>query len=181
MVTNKRTKTVSLTLTKSDEYLIEDFLKRSNIKTKIYTVHKEDKNPRVQINIGSKNLFEDLEKLGCVSDKSHKEHLEIPNIREDLISHFIRGFFDGDGISYKNQRLGFCGHYDILSFIYNHINQILKNPTKIHITFNRFNHIYYMTYSKKEEVQQIVSYIYKDLKNQPFLKRKYEIYRPLLQ
>ena len=39
----------------------------------------------------------------------------------------------------------------------------------------------YMTYSKKEEVQQIVSYIYKDLKNQPFLKRKYEIYRPLLQ
>ena len=125
-------------------------------------------------------MFEDLSILGCLPNKSHLKHLEIPILQPTLISHFIRGFYDGDGICYKDGRIGFCGHYDILNFIYNHLNTILDKPTNVHLTYNSKNNIYYLTYNVENEIQQIVQYIYKDLSNQPFLKRKYETYRPLL-
>ena len=49
-----------------------------------------------RIIVGSKKACEDLIKLGCTPKKSLI--LKFPkNIREDLLSHFIRGYFDGDG------------------------------------------------------------------------------------
>lgn len=105
---------VSLTITHTDRYLIEKFLEVSKIETPIYITHPTDKNPRCQINIGSKRMYEDLIRLGCVPNKSGQEHLVMPEIPNHLKSHFIRGYYDGDGIAYKDLRLGFCGHYDIL-------------------------------------------------------------------
>lgn len=168
-------------MTCSDQYLIEDFLRISNVRTPIYITHKEDTHPRSQININSKCMFEDLINLGCVPDKSHAKHLKLPDIKPELIPDFIRGYYDGDGICYSDGRIGFCGHYDVLLYIYKYINTLLPTPTKTHLNYNKSNNIYYLTYSRLSEIQQIVKCIYKDLKDQPFLKRKYKTYRPLLQ
>lgn len=43
----------------------------------------------------SNKMVSDLEKYGCVERKTFK--LKFPNLNENLISHFIRGYFDGDG------------------------------------------------------------------------------------
>lgn len=47
----------------------------------------------------SKHICESLEKLGVIQNKSLK--LEFPNISEELYSHFLRGYFDGDGSIYQ--------------------------------------------------------------------------------
>lgn len=49
-----------------------------------------------QIRIYSKKIVSDLEKYGVVQNKS-KKICNIPNIPKNLIHHFIRGYFDGDG------------------------------------------------------------------------------------
>lgn len=48
-----------------------------------------------QIIINSKKIVEDLENNGCVNNKSFI--IERPPIKKDLIRHFLRGYYDGDG------------------------------------------------------------------------------------
>lgn len=51
----------------------------------------------------SKHMCEVLNDIGMIPNKSLK--LEFPNIQENLYSHFIRGYFDGDGSIYKHCKL----------------------------------------------------------------------------
>ena len=68
----------------------------------------------------SSHMKDALISLGCVSKKTTT--LRFPSIREDLILHFIRGYFDGDGsisyVSTKNEyKFRMCGTYEFLSSI----------------------------------------------------------------
>ncbi len=47
------------------------------------------------IQIGSKDLFTDLEKMGFTPNKS--KNLMMPKISNTLFKHFVRGYFEGDG------------------------------------------------------------------------------------
>ena len=49
-----------------------------------------------EISIASKILTTDLSNFGFGQNKTYNE-LHIPNISEDLIRHFLRGYFDGEG------------------------------------------------------------------------------------
>lgn len=51
------------------------------------------------LNMNSRHLCNSLEKLGAVRNKSLV--LEFPNIPKDLYSHFVRGYYDGDGSVYR--------------------------------------------------------------------------------
>lgn len=48
------------------------------------------------VQITSCRLLRDLVRLGCVERKSYKE-LQVPDMPEDMVVHFWRGVFDGDG------------------------------------------------------------------------------------
>lgn len=48
----------------------------------------------------SEKLVKDLIKLGCTPRKTFT--IKFPNISNDLIPHFVRGLFDGDGCAYWN-------------------------------------------------------------------------------
>lgn len=50
----------------------------------------------VALYINSKILYEDLGNYGIVPNKTYKE-LSLPNLPNELMRHFIRGYFDGDG------------------------------------------------------------------------------------
>jgi hypothetical protein len=57
-------------------------------------------------------IVSDLYKHGCVNNKTFK--IKLPKLREDLIRHFIRGYFDGDGcISLPNIKI--LGNEDFIS------------------------------------------------------------------
>lgn len=53
-----------------------------------------------RLQIGSKEWFQDLTVLGFTANKSNT--LTFPDVPEDLLGDFVRGYFDGDGCVYFN-------------------------------------------------------------------------------
>ena len=109
----------------------------------------------VYTSITSKEMVEDLMRHGVVPNKSTKE--KIPNIRKELIPHFIRGYFDGDGITcVKNiKRSGFVGGYEMLKQI-----QDETNIKKSIFQANNSKAFYYLMGMK--ESHKLYEYMYKD-------------------
>lgn len=85
-----------------------------------------------------KQLKNDFVKNGCYPLKSNenKDLLFIPNISEDLIHHFIRGFFDGDGSIYPMKyrdlyRFEICSSSEkFIEMIYEYF---IKNNIKVEL------------------------------------------------
>jgi len=85
-----------INLAAKDREILER-LKLSLKSTYPVTVIAKSKHPMVTLRIVSAKLCTSLVKHGCVPQKTQKE-LHIPEaIPHDLIPHFIRGYFDGDG------------------------------------------------------------------------------------
>jgi len=57
-----------------------------------------------RLRIGSKRVFSDLIKLGLIPQKS--KVIKFPFIPMEYLGHFLRGYFDGDGTFYIEQRKG---------------------------------------------------------------------------
>lgn len=62
--------------------------------------HKE--NAKVSFRVASRHMCTSLSMLNCVRNKTFT--LEPPNLASDMIPHFVRGFFDGDGCIYLNKK-----------------------------------------------------------------------------
>ena len=60
-----------------------------------YLTSTEKSYKMVRLDINSKKIVNDLNSLGLTKNKSLNEF--IPDIPQNLIRHFIRGYFDGDG------------------------------------------------------------------------------------
>ena len=65
-------------------------------------IHKKAENgstrnwkPAYQVQIGSREMFEDLLKLGMTPNKTSR--LKFPDVPVRFLSDFVRGYFDGDG------------------------------------------------------------------------------------
>ena len=56
---------------------------------------KEYKSTGKVLLINSKKIVKDLVKLGCYQNKTF--NIEFPNLKDELMSSFILGYFDGDG------------------------------------------------------------------------------------
>lgn len=59
---------------------------------------------RFVLRIGNKNLYGALIKLGIYPSKSLT--VKLPNIPTEFLSHFVRGYFDGDGCVYLEMARG---------------------------------------------------------------------------
>lgn len=79
-----------------DKNLIE-FIKKSIRSTHKISVRKrqDGKYTSYRIQVGSIEMCEDLRCLGF--NKNKTKNLAIPNISDKYFSHFVRGYFDGDG------------------------------------------------------------------------------------
>lgn len=102
----------SISLTSIDKEVIVAFKRFLNCNTKlkkykVLTGYTTDSSYYIE-SVSSYKMFKDLEDKNCLSNKTKK--LEIPkNVPQELIRHFIRGYFDGDGSVYicktKNKSL----------------------------------------------------------------------------
>ena len=96
---------LTLRLQKSDITHIQKFANCINSNSPIQEIHSLFNGKEyvgVQISLYSKKIINDLYRLGCIQAKSLV--LKPPTLREDLIRHFIRGYFDGDGSAYVSQK-----------------------------------------------------------------------------
>lgn len=137
--------------------------------------------PLYQFTIKDKQLHSDLIKWGCVPKKTFLIE-KIPNIPRDYISHFIRGYFDGDGSlhwlqSTNNYRISFT------SGSKKFLQEILKELecSSINISQQKDSNTYYFQIAGRKQVEKILNYLYKDSAENMRLDRKYQSYLKCLE
>lgn len=157
---NKKQKRLRLALSPKDEDHLHKFIRSLNSNLNI----KYNKgSPYVDINCTS--MCNDLANYGIVPNKSNSEI--IPDIEEELISHFVRGLFDGDGSwdyrkteNHEMLRFYMLSSYEALL----HMKAILENHDvnfSSKALFQRSG-IWCLLCNKREDVLRIIDYIYKD-------------------
>lgn len=172
---NKRRYQIKISILMKDKNIINKLHKNFNFFNKgKFDYSKYNKNTGIQISLSScsKKLYDDLMLNGLYPRKSYenKDKLQLPNIDNKLISHFIRGFFDADGSVYvqntrKNLiRIEFCSVAK--NFIYE-INELLKlnniNSWKIiKKSYSGKQDLYVLTFIKTSEVQKLIEFMYND-------------------
>ena len=141
------------------------------------TLSKDDtKHHHCTIRIFSHIMYESLEKLGFNQDKTF--NCRFPKISNELLRHFLRGYFDGDGcFGYSKNRLGvrFCTaskslNDDIISFLKENNYSIYE-----YCCVNEFGTtIYYPEINKDADKIRFLDYLYQD--SNIYLDRKYYKY-----
>jgi intein/homing endonuclease len=122
---NKGSFSLGLKLKTEDGYMVE--LLQSELNASCYKLQKSKNNKTgmIGIEVQSNTLVDDLISLGVKIHKSHQD-LNIPQLDEGLIFHFLRGLIDGDGwiCSSKKVQIGLaCSSYSFL----NEIKILLNN------------------------------------------------------
>ena len=183
---------VSLRLQYEDIEILEKFqkfLKTESPISKYTRITNKNKLVRdyCNLSIHSVILSKQLASLGCIQGKTYT--LEFPTyISSDLLNHFLRGYFDGDGcISVKERpdrrkNNGTCkkyqatvtGRYEFLQ-VY---ETIVSHQTNIPIgKIQKFksNFAASIHYSGRNQVTTFLNYLYKNATI--YLQRKYNIYK----
>ena len=123
-------------------------------------------------------LKQDLIKWGCIPNKS-QQIVSIPNIKQEYFSHFIRGYFDGDGSIHignkNNYRISFVGTYDFLK----EIQHVLNVSTKIVQNGGTNNKSFVFQVMGNQQIYHIMNYLYTDATYSTVLIRKYNKYQDL--
>lgn len=173
---NRKSYSVSLGLKKSDIYHVERFAKAINLNKDVYI----NKNSMGTLTIHSKKMYFDLISHGVYPHKTRNE--VFPNLSNNLISHFIRGFFDGDGTIYsRNQTnpkrkrslccIGWvCGNKQFIDKLL----EVLEKECGAKLgCFYKTNHdVYEIKTEAINKCKRIIEYMYKDATI--YLERKHE-------
>lgn len=97
---NEKLNMVDLTLHHKDSEILEKFVKELYSNDRPLKIIRND---YLRLVINSEKIITDLKKHGCFQKKTFK--LEFPTtIENNLIKHFMRGYFDGDGSIYINEK-----------------------------------------------------------------------------
>jgi intein-encoded DNA endonuclease-like protein len=123
-----------------------------------------------------------LIQLGCIPNKSLK--ISFPQIDNNLHSHFIRGYFDGDGSIYEYRNDFGINMVSTEDFCDGIFNILLKNTgiegviSKDKTMLERGNNITsILSYAGNRRVQKILDWLYKDATI--YMERKYQKYLEL--
>ena len=167
---------VQITLSNEDAYILNKFAECINYSGKLYS----DRGLYSKLILPSKKMCNDLISLGCTANKSLT--LKFPDkVPSELLHHFIRGYFDGDGHISKDKKLvNPYYHINITSteeFIITLKDVFVKNNIDVGKSYKRYKNkevSAHTVYVKNKSAKEFVDYIYRDATI--FLNRKYNIY-----
>lgn len=173
---------VQISLT--DEQIITEFHRIFpffNLEIFDYGKYKKSWSKQFALRKTSKALFDDLLSHGMMQRKStdNSNFLKIPKLRKDLISHFVRGFFDGDGsinISEKRpnlRRIEICTSSQ--EFLLELKSVFIQNDVECPIFREKHNNVsslYVLEWINSKDVISLKEFFYKN--STIFLQRKKE-------
>lgn len=166
-------KVLRLEVQERDETVIDMLSSALNISSKKYYRNKNG-HKTVSISISSEEIVTSLCKYGIVPRKTYELDSLYLDIDENLIRHYLRGLFDGDGC------LTECGGYfhayftegieKIVHQFHDAINTYANINNNVKVRCN--NNVYSIAWNGTN-CAKVCEYLYKDAQN--FLPRKYEI------
>lgn len=162
---------IEIALKEEDKYILEIFANFVNYTGSLEFLKKQSENHenKYRLRLNSVKMCKDLTNLGCIKAKSHKTYF--PDISEEFHSHFVRGYFDGDGSIYINKkhknintmRVTFTGNNKLILKIQ---EILIKNcnlsETKIYYVNKKVNNICDLSYGGNRSVTKIRNYMYKN-------------------
>lgn len=166
-----------LTISQKEIEILEKIKKLMQAEQNIVHYSHQDIN---HLPIGSKAIVEDLLKLGITPKKSLT--IKFPCMATEYISHFIRGYFDGDGTICR-QGTGWkvsivSGSKDFIESVKEKFEQFSGvNAQKIY-KHNDAN-AYMLGYYSRDNIIKIFNFFYDEytLKNELCLIRKYNLFK----
>jgi hypothetical protein len=164
----------NITLAKKDSYLLEQFAKFLQTDKPVDFPNKTNV---AKIDICSSKMCRKLSSLGCVPRKS--KIITFPKfLPSELVNHFIRGYFDGDGSLTKcntTWNIYIAGTLDFCNGISSSIDFLKLEPL---IFPHKSNSIYYFSISGEKRVTEFMEYMYRG--STIFMERKKEKYNEML-
>lgn len=180
-----RQASISLTLDLKDEYMLKNFKEALQTNTSICY----DGRGCGQIAVRSNIMAKDLTQYGVVPRKSFITYL--PLVPQEMMSHLIRGIFDGDGSvlakpSPRNDghnrflhSISFCGSRQLMEDISNYIFNLLHLKQKPTIYDYKDRKLSGLKISNIEDIRIFGDWMYKN--STIYLKRKKDIYNNFLE
>lgn len=176
---------ITMQLKSTDKYILEELKAELNTDNIIEYNKKRDHST---LRVHSQKMADDLEKYGIVPRKTGQEKLPLELLPDDMVRHFIRGFFDGDGWitltsshGKPNRRLGigFAGNVDMLTDIKNYFVEKLQgsfnaNPYIYNDRAKGYDGFSELIFYKLSDCVKICEWLYKDAT--VFLTRKRDIF-----
>lgn len=160
-------------------YKLAKLIYKENSDERVKVYFREDKQKwYAYLNINSKYICGQLEKLGCIPVKSLI--LTYPDWMPDhLQKHFIRGYYDGDGGIHFNERnnaqIKIISSLDFITSLKN----ITTKKLNIHWLLRKHEEsdVYTIYFSGNRQARKFLDWLYKD--SNIYLDRKYNLYLEL--
>lgn len=176
----------------TDKSLLEKIKVLTNSRHKIGTKKKAHTNKKTpyRIQIGSKEIYNDLLNLGFTPNKD--QTMQLPKIPPQNLRHFTRGYFDGDGsISYgyfkRSNRKCLKSFVIITTFVSGSKNFLEALSSEIISDagigpgyIGRKGTAWRLAYSIKNSIR-LFKYMYKDIGQEMYLVRKYNKFLEALE
>lgn len=189
----KSSRTCYLSITSKDLEILEQIKNVMDSKHTIYSIlpvelvfpgnRKYITSKKYVFRIGSKQIYNDLLSLGVTPRKSSS--ICFPKIPLDLLAFFIRGYFDGDGCVYLKKSKPWIiftsGSYKFLEGLSNKLQNFLSiNPGKLYTQIQKSGNPCYRLVYNFTLSQTLLKFMYANLDQSPYLKRKHQIYQQFL-
>lgn len=169
----------------SDGYIVEEFAKDIGFTGKIRKSMPgkgtfKNGQPQMVVNFSSLKMAKDLYALKMYPRKS-MDMKELPPIQEELMPHFIRGYFDGDGSIHVSVRTYYKGrpykgfHWNIIGTEAFNKKIAEKLPVKTLMRDSHTPEMKYLTTDSNKSVARLHKYLYDGATI--FLKRKHDIFQ----
>ncbi|AEG14707.1 hypothetical protein Desku_1120 [Desulfofundulus kuznetsovii DSM 6115] len=179
VVHKNRRHLVQLALKIDDAGHVEKF--RAVISSEAPIVYHDDE---ARLVVCSVRLTEALEKCGCVQCKSLMIKFPWDIVPEHLYSHFIRGYFDGDGTLSRSRRdkSWRSWNWSMVSGSYEFLEAVQKvlmrycGVGKTKIVRRNASNCWRLQYGGRCQVARILDWLYKDSTPETRLDRKYNLY-----
>ena len=170
-----------ITLQYGDKCILETFSRCVN-SFKPLIVRANEKNKYATLDLVSQRMFDDLSQYGIVPRKTLG--FDMPFLGKEYMSHFFRGYFDGDGsISIDRKEYHLPSSYNIIISGYEHnlrrMQDYLLEKENIHsiITLDKRNYelpFGSLVFINIKEKYNFLKYIYKDCEDLYIPRKKYK-------
>lgn len=176
-----------ISLQEEDKYILELFKEELEFNGYLYFKPCENTKNQFTLEITSQKLKDNLINLGCIPKKSlilkFPNNFQVPN---ELLHHFIRGYFDGDGSvgitdrlingkEYKEQFIQFIGSNNFIDGLSKELDFLTKFNTS---STNNENNKQIAIKSKLDFIR-MYEFLYKDATI--YLHRKYNKFQDILK